>query len=374
MYPAVRSGSVERIVFVGGSKAKNLSQAASMLGIDSYMIATGGSKLSRENVDKLIPDLHELMSGLPTGTPIVLFCMDNSSFLAATEEGGMVPISKCVEGDHRYHVKGALVVAPERAMQYATDQLKRVVDEFEDFDLFIISPVTRYNASPCCTSYEHVTNFGDPDFLSTIIYDLTKLKFQLRKKLQPAVVIDGIELVCGTGCGREKVEQTLRAGWVLDPVHPTGHIYAKMALNLIEKVANPTGKQDSRKRKRSEDSASGSGSQPGSQYGSVPQPTRPRSDSNQDRPRDPAQPRNQANSQYSHYDTYRSENHEYPPASNSQQHRGRAGSVSSRGSAGGGSGSTGGNGRGGSFRGFRGGFRGGFGNRGPPRGRTWPRC
>jgi hypothetical protein len=113
MYPAVRSGSVERMVFVGGSNAKSLSQAASMLGIDSYIIAKGGWKLTRENVDKLIPDLHELMSGLPVGTPIVLFCLDNSSFLAASEEGGMVPISKCVEGDHGYHVKGALVVAPE---------------------------------------------------------------------------------------------------------------------------------------------------------------------------------------------------------------------------------------------------------------------
>ncbi len=38
MYPAMRSGTVERIVFVGGSNAKNLSQAASMLGIDAYMI------------------------------------------------------------------------------------------------------------------------------------------------------------------------------------------------------------------------------------------------------------------------------------------------------------------------------------------------
>ncbi len=93
-------------------------------------------------------------------------------------------------------------------------------------------------SSPCCNSLEHVTNFQDPDFLSTIISDLTKLKFQLRKKLQPAVVLDGIELVCGTGCGRDKVEQTLRAGWALDPVHPTSHVYAKMALNLIEKVAS----------------------------------------------------------------------------------------------------------------------------------------
>ncbi len=145
-------------------------------------------------------------------------------------------------------------------MQHSIDQLKRVVDEFEDYDIFIISPVTRYVSGPCCTSLEHVTNNQDPDFLSTLISDLTKLKFLLKKKLQPAVVLDGIELVCGTGCGREKVDQTLRAGWALDPVHPTSHVYAKMALNLIEKVANPGNKAESQKRKRSEDSGSGSGS------------------------------------------------------------------------------------------------------------------
>jgi hypothetical protein len=365
MYPAVRSGSVERNVFVDGSNAKNLSQAASMLGIDSYMIATGGWKISRENVDKLIPDLHELMNGLPAGTPIVLFCMDNSSFLAASEEGGMAPISKCVEGDHGYHVKGALVVAPERALQYATDQLKRVVDEFEDFDVFIISPVTRYVASPCCTSLEHVTNFGDPDFLSTIIADLTRLKFQLRKKFHPAIVI---ELACKTGCGREKVEQTLRAGWALDPVHPTGHIYAKMALNLIEKVANPAGKLDSRKRKRSDDTASGSGSQHG---GTSQQARLPRSDGSRDRPRDPASHRNESNSQYSQYGAYRQENRVFSSASTSHLYRGRgnAGSVSSRGSSRVEYGPPTGSGRGGGFRGFRG----GFGNRGSPMRRAGPR-
>jgi hypothetical protein len=187
------------------------------------MIASGGWKLTRDNVDKLIPDLHELLGSLPSGTPIVLFCLDNSSFLAATEEGGMVPISRCVPGDNTFHVNGALVVAPERALQHSVEQLKRIMDEFPDLELFIISPVTRFVSSPCCQNTSHVTSFGEPDYLSNLISDLTKLKFQLRKKLQPATIIDGIEMACGEGCGREKVEQTLRAGWALDPVHPTSH-------------------------------------------------------------------------------------------------------------------------------------------------------
>ncbi len=36
-----------------------------------------------------------------------------------------------------------------------------------------------------------------PDFLGQILADLTKMKFSLRKKLSPAIILDGIELVCG---------------------------------------------------------------------------------------------------------------------------------------------------------------------------------
>jgi hypothetical protein len=35
-----------------------------------------------------------------------LFCLDNSCFMGLNEDGSMNPISKCVEGDDGYHVKG----------------------------------------------------------------------------------------------------------------------------------------------------------------------------------------------------------------------------------------------------------------------------
>ncbi len=92
------------------------------------------------------------------------------------------------------------------------------------------------------------------------------------------MVLDGIKLICGSGCGRDRVEQTLLSGWASDPVHPNAHIYAKMALNIMEKVApNPSkpGQPDGQqKRKRSESesvagsgSASGSGNRGGGQQG-----------------------------------------------------------------------------------------------------------
>jgi hypothetical protein len=61
-----------------------------------------------------------------------------------------------------------------------------------------------------------------------------------------------MELICGNSYSLEKAEQVINGGWALDPVHLTKHIYAKTALNLMEKVANkqdcPVAAQPNRKR------------------------------------------------------------------------------------------------------------------------------
>jgi hypothetical protein len=163
------------------------------------------------------------------------------------------------------------------------------------------------------------------------------------------------------------VEQTLRAGWALSPVHPTGHVYAKMALNLIEKVAVPARKAETRKRKRSEDTGSGSGSH----YGPTTPEARtsrqgePSRDLSRDRFREPGFNRSHTNSQYG---SAPADNRRFTSSNISHQYRGRAGSVSSRGTSGVG-GFSEDTGRGQNYRGFRGGFK----NRGLSRGRTWPR-
>jgi hypothetical protein len=49
----------------------------------------------------------------------------------------MIPISKCVTGDQGYHVNGALVVAPEWALQGSVEQLKRIVEEFSSLQALL---------------------------------------------------------------------------------------------------------------------------------------------------------------------------------------------------------------------------------------------
>ncbi len=115
---------------------------------------------------------------------------------------------------------------------------KGIALECGSHPVFVLTPWLHFVRQPCCDDVGHVTNFSDPDFLLSLLSDLTKLKFQIRKAVAPAVMVDSLELVCGSGYSQEKVAQTISVGWAADPVHPNKHIYAKAALNLMEKMAN----------------------------------------------------------------------------------------------------------------------------------------
>jgi hypothetical protein len=149
----------------------------------------------------------------------------------------------------------------------------------------------------------------------------------------------------------------------------------KMALNLIEGVTTPKKNTDSRKRKRSEESGSRSGSV--SQFGSGPQQLR--SSRHNEPPRSPSRGTGcgapHAGSSYgfgygSGYGSGHGSNRYYNPSYYPHQSRGRAGLFSSRGTTEVG-GNTGEADRGRNNRGYRGG--GGPGGGGLPRGRPWPR-
>ena len=274
MYSALRTGSVEAAVIIGGSHANNLANAAAALGLDVYKHTKSGWKLTKENVDNLLPDLKDTLGSVPPDTPVVLFCLDNSCFMGLDEDGSMNPISKCVEGDDGYHVKGALVVAPDRSLRQALEQEKRIIAECGNHPVFVISPWLRFARCPCCNELTHVTNFGDPDFIATLLADLTKLRYHIRKELYPVKIIDGFELICGNNYTREKVENAINTGWSTDPVHPSKHVYAKTALHLLEKIApvadktstaNTGSQPTGRKRTWSDSNRSDSGTSGGAQ-------------------------------------------------------------------------------------------------------------
>jgi hypothetical protein len=142
--------------------------------------------------------------------------MDNTSFLGLGEDGSMNIFSRITPGDSKFHIKGALVVAPDKALAHSLEQLKMIKSACGSNPVFILTPWRwpRFAKVPCCNESGQMSNLADP-----------------------ATVIDSMELVCGNSFSHEKADLVITAGWALDPVHPTKHIYAKAALNLIEKLA-----------------------------------------------------------------------------------------------------------------------------------------
>jgi hypothetical protein len=135
--------------------------------------------------------------------------------------------------------------------------LKRIVAACGDRPVFIVSPIFRFTLSLCCATAGHMTNFQDPDFIKTLLKDLGRVRSLLKSILPGNTIIDRMELVCGQGYNLEKAVAAARSAWVSDPVHPSNHSFAKMALNLLEAMAPsgilPRGGGSSgRKRKRGE--------------------------------------------------------------------------------------------------------------------------
>jgi hypothetical protein len=79
-------------------------------------------------------------------------------------------------------------------------------------------------------------NSGKPDFFLTLLRRLRRLGTSIKSMLQGPVVVDTMELVCGPNYTEQQAETICRAGWAVDAVHPTAQTFAKMALNLMEKI------------------------------------------------------------------------------------------------------------------------------------------
>jgi hypothetical protein len=79
-------------------------------------------------------------------------------------------------------------------------------------------------------------NSGKPDFFLTLLRGLRRLGASIKSLLQGPVVVNTMELVCGPNYTEQQAETICRAGWAVDAVHPTAHTFAKMALNLMEKI------------------------------------------------------------------------------------------------------------------------------------------
>ncbi len=240
MHAALRTGSVDSAIIIGGSNAGQLADCCTALGLNVVKHVKSGWKINKDSVDKILPELAKTLSKTPKNVPVIIQGLDNSAYFGATEDGGMAPLSQCMPKDKGYHAIGALVVASERSISSSVTQLNRLISACGDRQIFILSVMPRFIIMPCCDHPGHMTNFLDDNYLQTILRDLSVLQASVKRMLVGGQLVDVMELICGDQYTLEKAATAARTGWTTDPVHPSRHTVAKIGLHLIEKMGNYT--------------------------------------------------------------------------------------------------------------------------------------
>jgi hypothetical protein len=146
-------------LFIGGSNANRLVNAAATLGIVAETITSGGWVISTDAVTAILPQVIGLCESLPENAPVIIYCLDNSSFCCVNAEGQLSAISK--QKDDIYHVVGEIVVVHEVTLAAAVTNLKRILLACGNRKVIIITPGPRYLTTPCCCSNDHCTLHED---------------------------------------------------------------------------------------------------------------------------------------------------------------------------------------------------------------------
>jgi hypothetical protein len=100
-------------------------------------ITTGGWVLNNASVASILPQVRTHCSSLALDAPVVIYCLDNSSFCCADNGGVLSPVKKGEDGI--FHVIGEPVAVYKVTMAAAVTNLKRILAACSD-RLVLIMP------------------------------------------------------------------------------------------------------------------------------------------------------------------------------------------------------------------------------------------
>jgi hypothetical protein len=264
------TGSMIPAVVIGGSNAVRLSQAFKDMGREVQSLDCPGWTVSEKAVDDLIPKLTVCLSSVDPSVPIVLYCLDNSSFKASNADGDLFPFTKSTV-DHKYHVVGDVAIAPFSILTRTLAQIDRILDICKGRKVFVLSPVPRYILKTCCDDTSHCANVCAGDTAAAVatkklLRDLAELNAQFSNKFSKggtSFVATGDLLTGKQGCSKNELMQAMLSCWSTDQVHGDKLAYSKIAMGLLEvfgKTTEPRGTEEdqrtdptTKKRTRAED-------------------------------------------------------------------------------------------------------------------------
>jgi len=172
-------------------------------------------------------------AALAADAPVVIYCLDNSSFCCADKDGQLFAISK--KDDGLYHMIGEIVVVHEVTLAAAVTNLKRIILACGARRVIIITPGPRYLTQPCCCAAGHCTHILIPESGLKMMADLARLHTFIQRRLSSSSncqVIPACDLLAGKKGASP--EEALAAFSTWGTIHGSTASYTRMALALVD--------------------------------------------------------------------------------------------------------------------------------------------
>jgi hypothetical protein len=239
--------SQTKVILVGGSHMARLAEALQQGGSETKYLGAPGWVATQDGLADAARKLTNLRPG-PEDI-VVLDIWSNSSFMG-TDEFGLPCRAAKGNNDTRYHIVGNLQAAPKSLFEKILQDAVPVIESAGDSKIVMALPIPRYVLSKCCTSPNHISNFGKENFLNEM-YRAAELAEQAIAGCPAASNVGtlGIQEVFN-GADLDLHEVRTSGGepiWSdIDPVHLTRAAYVEMA----ESVSGANDAPDARPRKR----------------------------------------------------------------------------------------------------------------------------
>jgi hypothetical protein len=232
-----QTASEKTALFIGGSNADRLANSAATLGVNPETVTSGGWILSTSNITTILPEIEAYCNTMPADSPVIFYCLDNSSFACADQDGAISAIRKLDKGkDPSNHVVGELIVAHKITLAAAVSNLKRIIAVCGGRLVIIVTPLPRYLNGRCCKDVDHCTHIGIPESREKIFDDLRRLHTFITCRLSTAancqVVAAGDLLLNKKKATMDETMGAYSSFW--GTVHGNQAAYTRMAMGLTD--------------------------------------------------------------------------------------------------------------------------------------------
>jgi len=215
------------ILVVGASHASRLAVQLELLGHRVEQITHPGWRATKDKIANMTSEVMSAASRMPADCLIIYWLFDNSLYFARTEEGGLIPTRRAIDGS--YHVDGDVMLAPVEISRQVVDSCLPIIAACGSRPKLVISPLARYTNTGCCGDIDHAANSAEEGYAASLMAQLDLL----RTLIKESCFRGGIRCAKYLNFTKMAITEDEEDHWLVDPIHPTSAVYSKAAVECI---------------------------------------------------------------------------------------------------------------------------------------------